>query len=281
MNEGAPMTFADSRHHRHSRALPLVSSLVAALLLLGGCAVYNEECARFMDDPDGVAGYLSGEVSIAREEVRLRDNAIGQLMAEAYYHAFDGVQSAQNQRPQLAIVNGGSIRSDGLCETRTSLPKGEVKRKVLRDILPYDNTVVLTSVTLQELKEIFEHSMATYSIQSPAGAYLQVAGVRVTIDCSQRIGARIQSIELCRVSEANGCDPAAPANPNEIFIALDSYIFGGGDNFRFPAQEPLRSASNYNFEVVAQYFSEAYPKDKPLANTATSRVTLINCGSAE
>ena len=40
--------------------LPLLAGAAAAAQF--SCAVYNEECARFMENPDGAAGYLAGDI---------------------------------------------------------------------------------------------------------------------------------------------------------------------------------------------------------------------------
>lgn len=281
-------------HPRPSRS-DVTSLCLICAIALGSCAVYNEECARFIDDPDGITGYLAGSIDIDRSDVRLKDNAIGQLVADAYYNAFNA--RSAGERPHLSIVNGGSIRSDGVCEVRTSLPPGPVKRKVLRDILPYDNRVVLTKVTHKVLKQIFEHSMNSYSLQTPPGNYLQISGARVTLDCSQPVqaisanghvtqeGQRVQSIQLrqrdCQATDEDDCygAPIDLASDEEVYIALDSFIFGEGDGFTmFGGREEIAAAGSFNFEVVANYFAEAHPEDDPLPQDAENRVTLLNCG---
>ena len=291
------MKLIDLRFARLARKALLTLALPAALVVpLGSCAVYNEECARFMEDPDGVAGYLGGDVSIARDQVRLHDNAIGQLVADAYYNAFNA-QSA-DRLPKAAIVNGGAIREDGVCEARTILSKGALKRKVLRDILPFDNRVILTTITHKNLKRVLEHGMANYSTRIPPGSYLQVSGIRVQVDCSKpaeeldssnnliKSGERVQSIRLrvrgCSLPNEEDCygEPIDMMSDEEIYMALDSYLFSGGDKFTgFGAEKG--AAGSFNFEVVAQYFSETYPEERPLAQDAQERVTLVGCGVAE
>lgn len=268
-------------------------SLLSALAV--GCAVYNEECARFIDDPDGVTGYLAGTVPIDRPDVRLRENAIGQVVADAYYNAFNA--RSDGQLPQVAIVNGGAIRGDGVCEVRTSLPPGGVKRKVLRDILPYDNQVMLTKVSNRMLKQIFEHGMSEYPGKTPPGSFLQVSGARVTIDCSQQAqvlgannrvtqeGQRIQSIQLrqrdCRAADEDACYGAPldlTSETEEVYLALDNFIFLGGDGFAmFSGHETIAVAGSFNFEIVAAYFSEANPESDPLPAEAEARLTMLNC----
>jgi 2',3'-cyclic-nucleotide 2'-phosphodiesterase (5'-nucleotidase family) len=292
---------ATSRKSFAARCLSL--ALVAAALAVG-CVEYNEECARLMEEPDGVSGYLGGDVTITKPEVRLKDNTIGQLVAESYLEAFGDQQ--QKFWPDLAVVNGGAIRSEGVCESRTSLKKGPVKRKVLRDILPFDNRVAVVSVTHHQLKNIFEHSIASYSGTDPKGQFLQVAGVEVFIDCREP-GETLSADGKSRVTEGSrvmrillhhrGCDvrpddPACgtvteiplspPSDTEKVRVAIDSYVQGGGDGFLdFKALDPnaddTLSAGSFNFEIVAQHFLKAYPASSPLPGEAAARVHMTEC----
>ena len=287
------MSPTSSHNLRPPRAL-LAALCPLAVLSLGSCAVYNEECARFVADPDGVTGYLGGVVDIQRTSVRLKDNAIGQMVAEAFYNS---PYENTDERPDIAIVNGGSIRSDGVCEVRDSLPPGGVQRKVLRDILPYDNDVVMATISYKVLKQVFEHSIMEYLPLDPPGGYLQIAGARVTLDCSQQAqsidanghvsqeGKRVVSIELrqrdCQAADEESCYTKLNLEAEgTVNIALDSYIFGGGDSFSMfkSVAGEEKKAPYLNLETVASYFAEAYPEDAPLSAEPEQRVILQNCG---
>jgi len=50
------------------RSMPLLAG--SLVFVLGGCLSYNEECARYVTDPDGVAGWLDGNVAITKNDVR-------------------------------------------------------------------------------------------------------------------------------------------------------------------------------------------------------------------
>ncbi|MGI5865556.1 MAG: 5'-nucleotidase C-terminal domain-containing protein [Myxococcales bacterium] len=283
---------------RRIQPLPLVAALLAV-----GCVEYNEECSRFMEDPDGVAGYLAGDVPITKPVVRTDDNAIGQLVAEAYYHAFDDQQS--KYWPDIALVNSGAIRYEGVCESREKLFGGPVKRKVLRDVLPFDNRVVVVSVTHRQLKNILEHSVYKYDTTDPKGWFLQLYGGEVFVDCREpgetlnpdgtraTEGRRITRILIHhRPCEENPDNPSCgqsvevpldpPSDTEKIRVVVDSFLQGGGDGFGdFKAVDPnasdTLSAGSFNFEIVARYFSKAYPAEAPLPATAADRVHLHEC----
>ncbi len=272
------------------------SALLAPLLaaaLAGGCLAYNEECSRYMSDPEGTTGYLDGDVRIAKAYVRTADNAIGQLVAEAYYSAFD--DKSERLRPDLAVVNGGSIRSDGVCQVREVLPKGAMKRKVLRDVLPFDNSVLVVSLTHHQLKNVLEHAVGYYSLTEPKGSFLQIYGLEFTADCSRPAeqldasgkrkseGQRITHIAVRRRDGSTLPIPVeTPSDTEVVRVALDSFLAGGGDGFNdFKSLDPnasdRASAGSFGFEVVARYFAKAYPESKPLPAAPQARVTLISC----
>jgi len=271
------------------RSMPLLAG--SLVFVLGGCLSYNEECARYVTDPDGVAGWLDGNVAITKNDVRTKDNSIGQLVAEAYYHAFD--DQADKYKADLAVVNGGAIRSEGVCETREVLTKGALKRKVLRDILPFDNRVVVVSVTHHQLKNIFEHSIGGYSTTDPRGSFLQIYGAEVSVDCSQPAeslnpdgtrateGRRVTRILLRQRDGTTREIPLSPPSDTEtVRVAIDSFLQGGGDGFSdfeaVDANETL-SAGSFNFEIVAHYFAGTYPQSKPLSATPAERMKLTGC----
>ena len=272
----------------------------AAMVLAAqaGCAVYNDECTRFMENPEGTAFYLDGDVNISRSEVRVRDNSMGQAVADAYYNAFNSA----SQRATAAIVNGGSIREDGQCKPNSVLKKGAIKRKVLRDVLAFDNQLVLTQVTYSSLKKILEHGIADHSLTVPKGSYLQVAGLKVTVDCSRQsekidsstgrvatAGERVTSIRIrdpnctsaneddCYGSNILGTDGSVIAT-GTVYMALEDYILNGNDQFQTEwFGGVLETAPNYNFEIAAKYLAATFTKDSPMHRIPQERVTLVNC----
>ncbi|GEM_PF-2045830 len=275
-----------------------ISAAAAAALAIASqtsCVVYNDECTRFVEDPDGIAFYLDGSVNISRNEVRVRDNPVGEAVADAYYNAFNN----GDQRASAAIVNGGAIREDGQCESIAVLKAGVIKRKTLRDILPFDNRLTLSRVTYASLKQILEHGIAGHSVVDSKGSYLQVAGLKVTVDCSRQgeemnegkiitEGDRVTSIRIripdCTASNEDACYgpnilPLSPQSSGTIiYLAAEDFISGGGDYFRpdwFGDDKTV--ATNYAFEIVAKYLASTFTKDSPMHHIPEERVTLQNC----
>ncbi|MBI5544727.1 MAG: 5'-nucleotidase C-terminal domain-containing protein [Deltaproteobacteria bacterium] len=274
----------------------IVALAAVALLCASGCPVYNEECSPMVERPDEITGWLSGDVLTIKSETRSKENALGQLVGEAYFHAFDGREASL--LPDLGFENGGSIRSEGVCESREIVKKGAVKRKVLREVLPFDDEVVVVSITHRQLKNMLEHAIASLTPAgnaNPSGAFLHVYGGTISANCNRPAetlksdgtrdleGQRITSITLIRRTGESYPIPLNPVSDTEtVRVAVNSYMLAGGDNFvdlknLDPTKSKKLSAGGFNFEIIAQYFKTAYTEQKPLPAQASTRWNLTDC----
>lgn len=122
----------------------------------------------------------TSEVSLTAQEngirlVRNRETTAGNFCADAY-RLFSGAD--------IGFINGGSVRAE--------LPKGEVTYGNLIDMLPYGNTLCVVKATGQEILDALEHA-SRYVLDhteengkfaGESGAFLQVSGLKYTIDTS-------------------------------------------------------------------------------------------------
>ncbi len=100
---------------------------------------YNDSISRYMNE---VIGFSNATLYKKQPE-----SALGNLMADAMKaHA----TKAFKTNADAAFINYGSIRS--------YLPKGEIKRQTVYDLMPYDNLIVLQKIngnTLHQLLDLF------------------------------------------------------------------------------------------------------------------------------
>ncbi|HEY0094775.1 MAG TPA: 5'-nucleotidase C-terminal domain-containing protein, partial [Archangium sp.] len=135
----------------------LTAALLAVALAPGlGCLQYNDPCQPLVDDPESTVGYLAEDVFLDRPYARHDNNALGQLAADAFRHAEDGSKAPA----ELGVINGGSLRAEGLCVTRTVIPRGPLKNGLLHEVLLFENAVVTVNLTEQQLVAMFEHAAA-------------------------------------------------------------------------------------------------------------------------
>ena len=114
----------------------------------------------------------------------------------------------------LALLNGGAIRGNRL------LPEGPLTRRDLRQFLPFGNVLVLLEVSGAALGQALERAVSAYP--TPAGFFLQVAGIRVVFDPSRPSGRRVLEVTV-------GGRPLDPERP--YTVALPDYLARGGDGY--------------------------------------------------
>ena len=268
---------------------PLQLALLALALLPGaGCLAYNDQCQPLIADPDTVIGYLGNDVYLDRIYTRHDNHALGQLAASALRHAEDGSKAPA----ELGVVNGGSLRAEGLCVTRASIPKGPFKNGLLHEVLLFENSVVTVDLTEKQLVDMFERSAsglfpANQPIISPTGAFLQVSdGLSLTLDCSRPVGQRVVGL---KVNERTVALPVRADSPLRYRVAMSGYLAGGGDGYggifkdaaTDVSRNPIAATGTADGRTTDVSLTEAYMRtrhgteDKPLKEEG--RIVFINC----
>lgn len=251
------------------------------------CLQYNDPCQPLVADPQAIIGYLAQDVPLDRPSARHDNNALGQLAADALRHAEDGSKAPA----ELGVVNGGSLRNEGLCVARTLLPKGPLKNGVLHEVLLFENSVVTVDLTEQQLVAMFEHSVdalypANQPILSPTGYFLQLSeGTTLQVDCSQPAGKRVQQLQV-----NDRVVPLPPRTDSSIRyrVAMVSYLIQGGDGydtiFKNAGTDLSRNpvtASTAEGKATDASLTEAYMRahhgTEAQALQVSERVVFVNC----
>ncbi|WNG36234.1 hypothetical protein F0U61_23095 [Archangium violaceum] len=266
----------------------LTATVLALALAPGlGCLQYNDQCRPLVDDPEAVIGYLADDVFLDKPYARHDNHALGQLAADAFRHAADGTPAPA----ELGIINGGSLRAEGLCVTRTVIPKGPLENGLLHEILLFENSVVTVDLTEQQLVDMFELSVAELSpvgqpIVSPSGAFLHVSeGTTVHVDCERPRGQRV--VEL-KVNERTVPLPARADPSIRYRVAMPVFLLQGGDGygaiFKDAATDLSRNpvtATSAEGKATDANLTEAYMRAKhPTENQAlkeAGRVIFNHC----
>lgn len=255
-----------------------------------GCVAFNTECTPPIDAPEEVVTYLHDAVPISRDVVRRRESALGNAMADAYMAAL----SDFSPRPVLALENAGAIRDAGLCSTRDQLPRGAVDRRVLRDVVPFSNELVVVELTYSELFDVLEHGVGTLTEASPGGQFLQVSGeLSYEVDCNRpaevlrNAGGQLvreQAGRRVTVIHHAGKDITrdnAHHHDGTVAVAVNEFIASGGDNFiDFTGKTPVRTGL-YTYAVFEDYLGSRGPSADNAARLVVDaqnpRIALANC----
>ncbi len=108
----------------------------------------------------------------------------------------------------IAMQNPGGMRAD--------LPAGEITRGAIYEIMPFDNTIVVVTLTGAEVKRGLEQALKYERVT-------QVSGIRYAFDSSRAPMDRVTSLTM-----ADG----SPIDPAKTYkVAVNNFMATGGDNY--------------------------------------------------
>lgn len=162
-------------------------------------------------------GEVIGKTSVALDArasvIRFGESNLGNFLADVYRQAVGA---------DCALVNSGGIRSDA------TYGPGDVTKKDILSILPFENTLVKVRLTGAHIKRLLEHGVSVAGEED--GRFPQVSGLAFTYDTRRPVGSRVTSLEL----GGKAIDPQ-----KGYTIAANAYLLGGGDGYDFKGAEVL------------------------------------------
>ena len=186
-----------------------------------------------MSDIDKTYGavFANSEVDLngVKEKVRSQETNMGDLATDSMiWEVLKNGSIDVADDMIIAVTNGGGIRN--------SIAKGGVKMSDVNSVLPFGNTIAVNYITGAELLEALEAS--TFSTPEPAGAFPQIAGMKITIDTTKKYdeGAEYpdstykapNSITRVTIDEVNG----KPFDPNATYaVVTNDFLAAGGDTY--------------------------------------------------
>lgn len=191
---------------------------------------------------------------------RTAETALGDLVADAL---------RLRAGTQLAIINGGSIRSplpSSFVATNGSLRRGgtgpfDLVMGDVYTVLPFSNRLVTRTVTGTVLRQILERSVSF--MPTANGAFLQVSGFSFTYSVSAPVGSRVQNVTL----SGGG---AIVANSTSYTLALNDFLNAGGDGYTMLA-DGTGTAREIAADVLLDYILAA----GTISPATTGRITQL------
>jgi len=132
---------------------------------------YGADLHKKMEE---VLGVMDVELDGRFSSVRTMETNLGNMVGDIMLAATDA---------ELAILNGGTLRSDVLHRT------GNFTRGDLTTVLPFVDPIVVLRATGKDVLESLENAVSKYPTHE--GRFAQVAGVRFAFDPSQPAGSRV------------------------------------------------------------------------------------------
>ena len=188
---------------------------------------YDAENAKIVRDNSPVE--LNGQ----RENVRVRETNLGNVVADALY---EYGQTGFSHKTDLAVTNGGGLR-----ET-ISKDKPITKGSVIA-VLPFGNTISQIKVTGQNIADMFTKSLGSIlqekdgktvldengqPLLEPSGGFLQVSGAKVYYDTTLPAEKRVLYVEI-KNPETGQYEPLNLAK--DYYLTTNDFLAAGGDGY--------------------------------------------------
>ena len=188
---------------------------------------YDAENAKIVRDNSPVE--LNGQ----RENVRVRETNLGNVVADALY---EYGQTGFSHKTDLAVTNGGGLR-----ET-IAKDKPITKGNVIA-VLPFGNTISQIKVTGQNIADMFAKSLGSIlqekdgktvldengqPLLEPSGGFLQVSGAKVYYDTSLPAEKRVLYVEI-KNPETGQYEPLNLAK--DYYLTTNDFLAAGGDGY--------------------------------------------------
>lgn len=185
---------------------------------------YRDQLAEQLD---GVIGVASGVFERGGNIERIREVALGDLVADALRTTYG---------TQLAFTNGGGLRSplpsSSYLPRDTSLrrpspgyaagPPYDLVTGDVFSVLPFGNQSLTRTVTGAQLWSVLERSVG--SAPNPFGGFLQISGFRFSYDSARPAGSRILSVVLADGTPVN-------RDGSTYTAATNDFTNAGGDGY--------------------------------------------------
>lgn len=119
-----------------------------------------------------------------RTLVRAKETNVGNLITDIM---LERTKSIKGHEADVALANGGGIR--------TQLPAGDITKKNLYTLLPFENnTLSVVEVTGEELKQALENGVS--QVGTGAGRFPQISGMSFTYNPTKPVGERVLEVKV-------------------------------------------------------------------------------------
>jgi 5'-nucleotidase len=236
--------------------IPVEASVPEDEIVVALLAPYAAKTEALLRDPVGTSEVdLDGD----RARVRSEETNLGDAIADAM------LWKTSSQGARVALHNGGGVRA--------SIPRGPVTMGQILEVLPFGNEISLVTLTGRQLVDALENGVS--QVETGAGRFPQVSGLRFSFDPAATVGARVWFVEVW--------DPKAGAYrallPEEsLVVATNDFLAGGGDGYAALAAGSDRYDTGWLLsDVLAEYVRE----HSPLRVEVDGRIRVAGSRQAE
>ena len=200
-----------------------------------------------------------------RRVCRIEECDLGNLIADSM-RAETGAQ--------IALMNGGGVRTD--------IAAGEITLGEMLELQPFGNLIATFEISGADLRAALENGASRLALNEAgqverdggSGRFLQVSGMRYTIDPTQEAGSRIVSAE---VLQADGT--YAPLDDAATYsVATNNFVRTGGDGFSMFNENAINpyDYGRVDYEVTSEYIASLGTITASLVDPENPRISFVN-----
>jgi 5'-nucleotidase/UDP-sugar diphosphatase len=184
------------------------------------------------------------------------DSALGNLITDALS------EGAAKYGATISLHNRGGIRA--------RIERGMVSEEKVDEVLPFDNHLMIATISGDDLLKILEQSVGGTSTNNImlGGKFLEVHGLKFEWDPTAPSMHRIK-----RVWAADSNKQMKPLDKNgEYRVAVNSYTFAGGEGYDFSRAKDVKDTG----ERLSVYLHDYLIKRKNITPTTDERIVPLS-----
>jgi len=243
-----------------------INSILIAAVLLTGCG--TPQIARITYTPVTVSEEMPAQqdeevaalIGPYREKMKAEmDQVIGRVAQEMpggrpeslMGNFVSDVLASQAERYlgeeiDFAISNSGGLRIP-------AIPEGPLKRSTIYELLPFDNVLVVLSLSGKKVQQLADH-------MARAGGWPVSQGFSMVMEHDRATEVRIQG---------------EPLDAEHVYqVAMPDYVANGGDNASFLTDIPQESTGRFMRDAVLEYIAVKNKAGESLRSSISGRVTI-------
>lgn len=218
-----------------------------------------------------VVGSINGNMLYENYNIRLKETAVGNLMADA---------AAEAAGTDMAFVNGGNIRA--------GLFAGDVLESDIAEVSPYSNRIIAVEAKGSVIYEMLENGISMQITESgvPSGRFLQVSGLKYSFTpATNDAPARLVSASLPDGTEIDR-DKSYTFAVSDYMAGKNGYIENNGDGYVMlniysddteKGEVRLIKETGYTYaEAMTEYFEKHGAED--ISCETEGRIEIVGQG---
>lgn len=173
---------------------------------------------HYITETSKVYDVVIGETKVPLTREKNKESSLGNLIS-------DIIESSV--KCDFAVTNSGGIR--------TNLPAGKIKLRDLYLMFPFENTIVYTTLTGKEIKEMFE-----YGIKNKYGILQVSKSVKVKILPNGELEIKIKDTPL--------------SEQKNYVVATNSFVGSGGDGYHWFTKHKVVDTKIKVLDAIKEFF---------------------------